>query len=179
MRGHRSGRKTEWFSRLRFGASGRASRQRSPAFDGYAQFSRTGTLARFLIALKSLLLATMPVVQLSRSASESKAGPPDPADASADYSHRERVQLENLEADTRLKELQAQALEDEHELLPLKRREHKLNIENAEIKRGLSLAGVVFVGAVLVAGVVLGIADPSLNQSSPSLFELCKLLLGK
>jgi hypothetical protein len=136
MRGHRSGQKTEWFSRLRFGASGRTSRRRSAAFDGHAQSTRTG-------------------------ASDALVG-----DSPRSY---ERVQRENLEADTRLKELQAEALEDERELLP----------QNAEIRRGLSLAGVVLCGGVLVAGAVLGIADPGLNQFSPSFFELCRFLLGK
>jgi hypothetical protein len=112
MRGHRGDRKTQWFSRLRFGASGRARRR-------------------------------------------------------------------NLEADTRLKEIQAQVLGEERELLSLKRREHELNVENAEIKRSLTLFGVVFVGASLVAGLVLGAVDPSLSQPGPNLFELTKLLLSR
>ena len=69
--------------------------------------------------------------------------------------------LANLEADTRLKQGQARALDDEHDLQSLKLRQHKLNIEITEIKRGLMLLGVVLLGAYLVAAIVLAVLNPS------------------
>lgn len=128
--------------------------------------SHTGSFARFLTAAKVWLLTTLPIVQLSRSA-------PSVDDVRREH---ERAQLENLEADTRLKKLQAQALEDEREQLPLKRREHVLNIEIAEIKRGLTLLGVVLLGAAAVAAIALDIAGPGLSQPGPNFSELLRLL---
>lgn len=94
--------------------------------------------------------------------------------ASGAYS--ERVRLENAEADLRLKQLQIQALEDERELLPLRRREHELDIENAEIKRSLTLFGVACLGALVVAGAVLAVADPvALHRSGFDFLEELKL----
>lgn len=92
------------------------------------------------------------------------------------HTQGERAQLENLEVDTKLKRLQIQAVEDERELLSLKQREHLLNIEMAEIKRGLTLIGIVVLGATMVAAIALDIADPSLGQPGLNLSELWQLL---
>jgi hypothetical protein len=173
--------KSEWFSRLRSGAGGKASRRRPSVLDDHTLSGQSGSFARSITALKLWFLSTLPLVQLSRSAPDFKARPPGEASAASviPHSHEyEEALLENLKADTRLKKLQAEALEDERDLQPLKQREHEVNVENGEIKRDLTLAGVVLVGAMLVAGLVLQIADPSLNQPNPNLLEFCKLLLG-
>jgi len=184
--------KSEWFSRLRFGAGGKASRQRPSVSDGHAQRGHTGSFARLISALKLWLFSTLPVVQIaSRSAPDSKARPSVDPDASSDRppfeqpesskTHSEEYEqalLENLKAHTGLKKLQAQALEDEHELRWLKKREHRVNIENGEIKRDLTLAGVVAIGAMLVAGLALEIFAPNLKPPGPDLFEFFKLLLS-
>lgn len=176
MRGHGRGRKTEWFFRSLLGASGKASRKRSPVFDGQARSIHSGLLTRFLTAVKLWLLTTLPIVQISRSAPESKARPPSQSDASvADFQRRfEQAQLENLEADTRFKNLQAEVLESER---ALKRRKYVLDIELAEFKRGLTLFGVVVVGAAAVASIVIGLVEPELTtQLGPNLSELLPLL---
>jgi hypothetical protein len=183
MRGHGSGQKAKWFSRLRPGAGEEASRPRPSVFDSQAQSTRTGSLKRLLVALRLLWIFTTlrPAHPSSPPASKSKATPSGQSDASSAGATRdyEQARQENLEAETRLKMLQAQSLEDERSLLSLRRREHELNIENAEIRRGLSLAGVVVFGAALVAGVALGAVDPGISQSVPKSFELWRLLLGK
>ncbi|HET7509741.1 MAG TPA: hypothetical protein VFJ65_05760, partial [Solirubrobacterales bacterium] len=157
---------------LRFGAGGKASRQRPSVSDGHPHPGHTGSFARLITALKLWLLSTLPVVQIaSRSA-------PDPKAPEAHSEEYEQELLKNLEADTRLKKLQAQGLEDEHELRQLKKREHRINIENGEIRRDLTLAGVVVIGAMLVAGFALEIVAPGLKPPGPDLFEFFKLLLS-
>jgi hypothetical protein len=185
--------KSEWFSRLRSGAGGQASRQRPSVNGGLAQPDHNGSSTRFTTALKLWLLSTLPVVQItSRSASASKARPPGHPSAGADgapppeqpkpaaTAHgSDGDQAQPEDSDAKLKQLQIQALEDEHELQPLKRREHEISIENAEIKRGLTLAGVVVIGAMLVAGLVLAVADPgALHHSGFNFWEACKIFLG-
>jgi hypothetical protein len=175
MRGHGRGRKTEWFFRLLFGTRGKASRTRSPVVDGQAHGSHVGSFTRFLTAVKRWLLITLPAVQISGSAPAAKARPPSQSDTSAaDFQRRlEQAQLENLEADTRFKNLQAEVLEDERDL---KRRKYVLDIELAEIKRALTLLGVVIVGALAVASIVLCLVAPELTQPGPNLLELLPLL---
>ncbi len=186
--------KSEWFSRLRFGAGGKASLRRPSVSDGHAQTGYPGSFTRFITAATLWLLTTLPFIQFaSRAAPDSKARPPgnssapvpasspggQPGPSEAPGSREyDQARLENLKVDTRLKELQIQALKDEHELLPLKRREHEVNIENGEIKRDLTLVSAVLIGAMLVAGILLGIVDPNLKQPGPNFFELCKLLLA-
>jgi len=157
-------KKTERFSRLHFGAGGKASRARPSASHGPGRPSHTGSSTRLLAVLKLWLLSLLPVVQLA----------PRPAPDSKEH---EQARLDNLRADTALKRLQARDLEDQRQLRRLQRRKLTIDVENGEIKRALTLVAVVVIGALLVARAALAIAAPSLEQQIPNLLELCELLL--
>lgn len=112
----------------------------------------------------------------NRSARRSAFGSPDVPVRGRGY---ERARQANIEADTRLKEAQAQALEDAHSLLAGQRRGQELDNEIKELKRGLMLVGVVVVGSLLVAEAALAIVAPGLDRPGQALLVLARLLLGR
>ncbi|HVY96800.1 MAG TPA: hypothetical protein VHA54_07560 [Solirubrobacterales bacterium] len=91
----------------------------------------------------------------------------------------ERARQANLEADTRLKEAQAQALEDARALLAGKQRGQELDNEIKELKRGTMLIGVVLVLGLLVAELALAILAPEITHPGQAPLGLAHLLLGR
>ena len=90
----------------------------------------------------------------------------------------EQARRENLEADTRLKNAQAQSLEDEHALLASTQRGQWLDNELKELKGGLILVALVVVLSLFTAEVTLAVAGPAHHPPGELLGRLGGMLLG-
>lgn len=104
-----------------------------------------------------------------------RASPPAPARA---LTYGEARQA-NLEADTRAKHAQAQALEDEHALLVEEARGLRLDNERKEIANGLLLVGFAVALGIVVAEIALALVAPGAHRPGESVKGLLGLLLSK
>jgi hypothetical protein len=91
----------------------------------------------------------------------------------------EQARRANLEADTRLKNAQAQSLEDEHALFASERRGRQLDNQLKELRRGVTLIVLVVMLSLLTAEATLAVVAPAHHPLGDLLARVAGVLLGR